>query len=489
VTEDWPSPKHPDDRQPLPRVEDLPRGEGYEAEAVAEAFDAFYRHLAQLDSTLRTLEAVDAFSRQASELRADLRSIRVAGWSPYPRGYPVTAPQSLGAGLPDALPRIALEVAFLIVVTVVVAISNLATWEIVAVMAAAFVLTALAELIAGRERAPVTRPTVAAEPPPVLDEPAPKPVALPTPAPSAPSRDDDGAEAVGWAAFAEPSGPEALTVMGAVTFDEPEAEAPAEPVAEPAREPEAVAEPEPEDVVEPEPEPEPEAVAEPAPEDVAEPAPEPSETTAEFDAVAVAEVAAEPDDAEEPEPQPDLVADETPAEPEREPEPVAAIEDEPAPSAEPEPGHRRRFWRRSHEPEPVAEAPEPIAEAEPEPVAEAEPEPEPEREPEPEVAPEPEPAPAFVEEPVLIEEHTETGPKRRWAWRRRLREPVPEPDGAAPQEPEQPKHVRVLPPPEPVLERDLDPWERGFDFDLEPEDLGEEPADAEDELPLRRPPR
>jgi hypothetical protein len=473
VTEDWPSPKHPDDRQPLPRVEDLPRGEGYEAEAVAEAFDAFYRHVAQLDSTLRTLEAVDAFSRQASELRADLRSIRVAGWSPYPRGYPVAAPQSLGAGLPDALPRIALEVAFLIVVTVVVAISNLATWEIVAVMAAAFVLTALAELIAGRERAPVARPTVAAEPPPVLDEPAPKAVALLAPPPSTPARDDDGAEAVGWAAFAEPSGPEALTVMGAVTFDEPEAEAPLEPVEEPGPQPERLAEPEPEAVAEPAQE----DIAEPAPEDVAEPEPEPSETTAELDA---AEVAAEPEKVEEPQPEPELVAEEAPAEPEPELEPVAMAEGEPASPAEAEPepelGHRRRFWRRAHEPEPEPEAV--VEAAEPEPVAEAEPEPEAETE----------PAPAFVEEPVLIEEHTETGPKRRWAWRRRLREPVPAPERAT-EESEPPKHVRVLPPPEPVLERDLDPWERGFDFDLEPEDLGEESADTEDELPLRRPPR
>jgi hypothetical protein len=47
----------------------------------------------------------------------------------------------------------------------------------------------------------------------------------------------------------------------------------------------------------------------------------------------------------------------------------------------------------------------------------------------------------------------------------------------------------VLPPPEPVLERDLDPWERGFDFDLEPAGLGEESEEAEEELPLRRPPR
>jgi hypothetical protein len=45
--------------------------------------------------------------------------------------------------------------------------------------------------------------------------------------------------------------------------------------------------------------------------------------------------------------------------------------------------------------------------------------------------------------------------------------------------------VRVLPTPEPVLERDLDPWERGFDFDLDDEaDIAED----EEELPLRRPP-
>jgi hypothetical protein len=418
MTEDWPSPQHPDDRQPLPRVEDLPRGEGFEEQAVADAFDAFYRHLAQLDATLRSLEAVDAFSRQASELRADLRSIRVAGWSPYPRGYPVAAPQPLGSSLPDSLPRIALEVVFLIVVTVIVAVSNLPTWQIVTVMAAAFVVTALAELIAGRERAPVARPSVPAEPPPVLDE----PVAAPAPAVAVLARDDDGAEPVGWAAFAEPSGPEALTVMGAVTFDEPEVEAAA---VELEPEPEAV------DVAEPEPvavaEPGLEAAVEPEP----EPEPEPSETTAEFEAV-------EPEEPQE----------------EEAPEPEAGVQ-----------------------PEPVE--PEPVAVAEPEPVLDAEPEPE----------SEPEPEPALNEEPVLIEEHTETGPKRRWAWRRRTREPVPEPEAAAAEEAEPPKHVRVLPPPEPVLERDLDPWERGFDFDLEPESLGEETEDAEDEVPLRRPPR
>ena len=434
MSEDWPSPAHPDERGSLPRIEDLPRGEGFEADAVTDAFDAFYRHLAQLDSTLRTLEAVDTFSRHAAELRADLRSIRVAGWSPYPRGYPVAAPQSLGAGLPEALPRIALEVVFLVVVAVVVAVSNLPTWQIVTAMAAAFVLAALAELIAGRERAPVARPVVPAEPPPARDEPVPAapPAAVVRTRPAA--MEEDAAEAVGWAAFAEPSGPEALTVMGAVTFDEREAEAIAEPELEPA--------PEVELAVEAEEDPEPSALAEPVVE--AEPEgeherepehePEPSETTAEFDSAALAEEADLAAEAEEPEP-----------------EPVAEAERE----ALPEPA------------------------AEPERVAEVEPEPE----------PEPAPTSAVEEEPVLAEDRTDAGRRRRWAWRRRPREPVPEAEPVAREEPETPKHVRVLPPPEPVLERDLDPWERGFDFDLEQEDLSEEPADAEDELPLRRPPR
>jgi hypothetical protein len=42
----------------LPRVEDIPRsGDGLEAEAVREAFDAFRRHVAQLQAQLRVLQA------------------------------------------------------------------------------------------------------------------------------------------------------------------------------------------------------------------------------------------------------------------------------------------------------------------------------------------------------------------------------------------------------------------------------------------------
>ena len=49
MAEDWPS-SHHHEPHPLPRVEDLPVAwEGYDRERVQAAFDAFYRHIAQLD--------------------------------------------------------------------------------------------------------------------------------------------------------------------------------------------------------------------------------------------------------------------------------------------------------------------------------------------------------------------------------------------------------------------------------------------------------
>src|SRR5438270_11526721 len=82
--EAWPTPQTPA-REPLPRGEDLPvAGQGYEQDSVRAAFDSFYRHAAQLDAALRTLEAVDSFQRQASALRADIRTLRTAGWSQQP---------------------------------------------------------------------------------------------------------------------------------------------------------------------------------------------------------------------------------------------------------------------------------------------------------------------------------------------------------------------------------------------------------------------
>ena len=363
MSEDWPSPHH-HEPNPLPRVEDLPVAwEGYDRERVQAAFDAFYRHIAQLDSTLRTLEAVEVFRGQAVELRAELRSMRSAGWAPYPRGYTLTPERSMLGSVPDAVPRIALEVIFLIVVAAVVAVAEFSPLEIVAVMAGAALLVLLVELVAGRERRastpiPTEAPMAASAPPPEparpIPVPAPPQAAVPAPdanqpttgelslvpVPDLPEEEEPvEEEAGGWAPFAEPAGEEAPNVMAALAVaddgvpDEAEEEAPSEEEeASLPFEPGAEAEPEP--VAEAEPGPEPVAEAE------SEPDPEP-----------VAEAEAEPLADVEPEP-----AAEVEPEPEADAEPIAGV-------ADAETGiipRRRRFGRRRREmpaAEPEAEAP------------------------------------------------------------------------------------------------------------------------------------
>jgi hypothetical protein len=434
MNEEWPSPPRPE-RPALPRIEDLPlSAEGYDPAHVQEAFDAFYRHLAQLDSTLRAVEAVELFRQQAGDLRADLRSIRAAGWSPYPRGYSVAPTRSLGLGMSGAAPRIALEVVFLVAVAVAVAVAQFSGLEIVLVMLVAFAITALVEWVAARDRrsgfgaVPAAGQGMANE---VVVVQGSEDGVPPHDNAAAASEVvvveehvvvvewDEAKDSLGWAAFAEPSGPEALTVMGALSDTEDT------------------------------------------------PPPSPFDEAVEVDAVEEAEAEAEPEPVAEVE-EPGPVSEETAsfAAPEAEPEPEVVPVPEPEPEPEPEP--QLEGW-------PVA----PAAEPQPDPVVggltELEPEPEPEPEPE--------------EEPVLIEEQTEEGPRSRWAWRRRERAPEPKPQpGREPvADAEPPKHVRVLPTPQAALERDLDPWERGFDFlDEEPE---VEHDAAEDEASLRRPHR
>ncbi len=268
--------------------------------------------------------------------------------------------------VPEAVPRIALEVVFLVVVAAVVAVAKFSALEIVAVMAGAVLITALVELIASRDRRgttpiPAAAPAApATAPPQAVEAVLPTPVAVEqesTPAvqvvavaenaqtptdelslATLPPDEDEGAEATsaddgsGWAAFAEPVGPHPLTLMGQAEDDEPpeaeHVETQPEPVVQEAEPVEPEPEPEPEPVAEsePEPEPEPEPVAESEPEPEPEPAPEP-----------------------EPEPEPE------PAETEL--EPVADV-------AEAETGtiaRRRtsRFRRRKREERPPAPEPEP----------------------------------------------------------------------------------------------------------------------------------
>jgi hypothetical protein len=232
--EAWPSPQSPS-RDPLPRVEDLPIAEqGYEQESVKAAFDSFYRHAAQLDAALRTLEAVESFHRQAAALRGDLRSLRAAGWtqqswptSPaYGYGRGMRAPRE---GIPPAVWRIAGEVAFLVAAAVAVGVAKLSWWVILLAMAGAFAIVCAIEWLAGRDPLTFARP---AEPAPVH------------PVVEAQRADDtEEHESLGWTAFEEAQEPsDAMTIIA----DAPRADVAAEAAGEEAAEPEPAPEPEPE---------------------------------------------------------------------------------------------------------------------------------------------------------------------------------------------------------------------------------------------------
>jgi hypothetical protein len=238
--EGWPGTDAPA-RQRLPRVEDLPPEErGYDRQKVREAFDSFYRHIAQLDSTLRALEAVEVFRDQAGELRKELRALKAAGWTQQP--WPSYAPARSAPGLPESLPRFAIEAAFLVIVAVVVAVSGFDRLSIVLVMALAWAIVGLVEWAASRERfararAPVpVRAAVPARTRPEELAPAPLRIVAADPVAAEPSE--------GWAVSpAEPE--EEHTVVrpaeGEAAALEPE---PTEPAAEvEAAEPEVEAEP------------------------------------------------------------------------------------------------------------------------------------------------------------------------------------------------------------------------------------------------------
>jgi hypothetical protein len=219
--EAWPTPQTPR-REPLPRVEDLPVAEqGYEQESVKAAFDSFYRHAAQIDAALRTLEAVDSFHRHAASLRADLRALRSAGWTqqswtqPQSYGYGMRAPRE---GVPPAVWRIGGEVAFLVAVAVALGVAKLSWWTIVLAMAGAFAIVCLIEWLAGREEPSFVRSAATARAHPVVE------------AQRADDTDDD--DSLGWTAFGEAQEPsDAMTIIGAPSRDE-------EPIVETAPEPE-----------------------------------------------------------------------------------------------------------------------------------------------------------------------------------------------------------------------------------------------------------
>jgi hypothetical protein len=227
--EAWPTPQTPA-REPLPRVEDLPLAEqGYEQESVRAAFDSFYRHAAQLDAALRTLEAVDSFHRHAAALRSDLRALRSAGWTQqtWPGSPPSYGYGARGAreGVSPVVWRVAGEVAFLIAVAVAVGLASLSWWTIVLAMAGALLIVCAIEWAAGREEPTFAQPASAAPVHPVVEA----------------QRADDTEEhdSLGWTAFGEAQEPsDAMTII-AQADPEPETEGddePGEPELPPAAE-------------------------------------------------------------------------------------------------------------------------------------------------------------------------------------------------------------------------------------------------------------
>jgi len=140
----------------LPRTDDLPRTQdGYDAERVEEAFSAFA-------ARVRDLEEI------AAELRDELRDLRSRS-VPYdeedwPEAYgvggsaPGPPPDWLASVPPPlvrpfAVPRLAVEAAFLLAVALLAGLADLSAPSIVLVMAAAWALVALAEWSAAAKRA------------------------------------------------------------------------------------------------------------------------------------------------------------------------------------------------------------------------------------------------------------------------------------------------------------------------------------------------
>jgi hypothetical protein len=137
----------------LPQTGDLPHSaEGYERARVEEAF-------AEFAERVRALETV------AAELRTELKTLRAervaparfeheswpgAGFTPSP-DWVAAVPAPISRA--PAVPRLALEGAFLILVGLLAGIADLSPTRIVLVMAAAWALVALTEWVAAAKRA------------------------------------------------------------------------------------------------------------------------------------------------------------------------------------------------------------------------------------------------------------------------------------------------------------------------------------------------
>ena len=143
------------------------------------AFDSFYRHAAQLDASLRTLEAVEVFRRDADALRNDLRALRALGlgggaaepaWAT--RTYESARPE-----IPGVVLRLAAESALIVAVAVIAGVAKFSSPVIVLLMAVAFLIVAVSEWLAARGRfvppAVAFLPEDVGEPAPYVEAPVP----------------------------------------------------------------------------------------------------------------------------------------------------------------------------------------------------------------------------------------------------------------------------------------------------------------------------
>ena len=164
----------PDD---LPRLEDLPEAEhGYDRAAVASAFAAFGRRIGELEGEVAALRPVTA------EIRQELRALRTGGmptaelapgdvdWQVGGNGSGPAEPWSASPApplpRPVVLPRLVLETAFLVLVAALAAIADLEPLWIAGVMAASWLIVALAEWAAWAKR---RRWHLEEIPPPIVD--------------------------------------------------------------------------------------------------------------------------------------------------------------------------------------------------------------------------------------------------------------------------------------------------------------------------------
>jgi hypothetical protein len=152
----------------LPRTDELPRSEnGYDAARVEEAFASFAERVHELESVAGELRA------ELNALRSERREQRRGGFERSGdtfehEEWPAGSGQSAGGVAPSpdwvssvpapltrpvAVPRLALEASFLVLVAVFAGLADLSTTAIVLLMAAAWALVVLSEWAAAAKRA------------------------------------------------------------------------------------------------------------------------------------------------------------------------------------------------------------------------------------------------------------------------------------------------------------------------------------------------